>query len=234
MASYLPCGLFALDWLLLRDPVGRATIDAAHGTLAILGLLCCAATVYCTAMIYASLKPIAQWRQPLVPPLYLANAAMSGSLIFAASAALMAAGDPAFAWTAAVAIAAAAGIKRFYWRAIDTAPGAHTAAAATGLAALGTVRLLDPPHTEANYLQQEMGFQIARKHAGKLRLIAWYLGYIGPLPAVLLSVALPQAAAAVLLTLAALVSLSGLAVERWLFFAEAKHTVTLYYGAARA
>jgi DMSO reductase anchor subunit len=24
----------------------------------------------------------------------------------------------------------------------------------------------------------------------------------------------------------------GLVVERWLFFAEAKHTVTLYYGAA--
>jgi DMSO reductase anchor subunit len=26
----------------------------------------------------------------------------------------------------------------------------------------------------------------------------------------------------------------GLVVERWLFFAEAKHTVTLYYGAEAA
>jgi sulfite dehydrogenase (quinone) subunit SoeC len=26
----------------------------------------------------------------------------------------------------------------------------------------------------------------------------------------------------------------GLVVERWLFFAEAKHTVTLYYGADAA
>ncbi len=31
--------------------------------------------------------------------------------------------------------------------------------------------------------------------------------------------------------LAALIALPGLAIERWLFFAEAKHAVTLYYGA---
>jgi DMSO reductase anchor subunit len=30
--------------------------------------------------------------------------------------------------------------------------------------------------------------------------------------------------------LAAIVQLAGMLVERWLFFAEAKHTVTLYYG----
>ena len=33
--------------------------------------------------------------------------------------------------------------------------------------------------------------------------------------------------------LAALSATAGVLVERWLFFAEAKHTVTLYYGAAR-
>jgi len=30
--------------------------------------------------------------------------------------------------------------------------------------------------------------------------------------------------------LAAIVALLGLLVERWLFFAEATHTITLYYG----
>jgi DMSO reductase anchor subunit len=33
--------------------------------------------------------------------------------------------------------------------------------------------------------------------------------------------------------MAALLMMGGLVVERWLFFAEAKHTVMLYYGAAR-
>ena len=34
--------------------------------------------------------------------------------------------------------------------------------------------------------------------------------------------------------LAVLTAMTGALVERWLFFAEAKHTVTLYYGARAA
>ncbi|HUZ72086.1 MAG TPA: hypothetical protein VMU87_03810 [Stellaceae bacterium] len=40
----------------------------------------------------------------------------------------------------------------------------------------------------------------------------------------------PGAATAVAAVLATL----GVGIERWLFFAEAKHMVTLYYGATRA
>ncbi|TIL56291.1 MAG: dimethyl sulfoxide reductase anchor subunit, partial [Mesorhizobium sp.] len=52
------------------------------------------------------------------------------------------------------------------------------------------------------------------------------------LPALLLAGAfvLTWPAAAVLSVIAALLQLAGMLVERWLFFAEAKHTVTLYYG----
>jgi DMSO reductase anchor subunit len=42
--------------------------------------------------------------------------------------------------------------------------------------------------------------------------------------------ALPWPLAAVLSVLAAIAQFAGMLVERWLFFAEAKHTVTLYYG----
>ena len=42
--------------------------------------------------------------------------------------------------------------------------------------------------------------------------------------------ALPWPYAAVPSALAAIVQFAGMLVERWLFFAEAKHTVTLYYG----
>ncbi len=49
---------------------------------------------------------------------------------------------------------------------------------ATGLKG-ESVRLMEGPHTEENYLMQEMGFKIARKHAQKLR--KWcmhsHLGY---------------------------------------------------------
>ncbi len=50
---------------------------------------------------------------------------------------------------------------------------------ATGLGQLGLVRLIEPPHTQTNYLLSEMGFRVGRKHAGKLRLLACGLGLGG-------------------------------------------------------
>jgi DMSO reductase anchor subunit len=76
-----------------------------------------------------------------------------------------------------------------------------------------------------------MGYRIARKHQVRLRAIARITGFV--LPAICTAVALIAAggvgliAAAVAVVSAAL----GMVIERWLFFAEAKHTVTLYYGA---
>ncbi len=43
----------------------------------------------------------------------------------------------------------------------------------------------------------------------------------------------PTAGAALALLVLAL-AMAGVAIERWLFFAEAKHTVMVYYGAATA
>ena len=94
------------------------------------------------------------------------------------------------------------------------------------------MRSVEWPHTEENYLLKEMGFRIARKYARKMRAIAQILAFA--LPAVLLFLALLVGGvfAALLSVIAVLSQLSGLLVERWLFFAEAKHTVTLYYGRA--
>ena len=51
-----------------------------------------------------------------------------------------------------------------------------------------------------------------------------------PFAAALASVALGDAVGSALLALAVLSLTLGLVVERWLFFAEAKHAVALYYG----
>ncbi len=116
-------------------------------------------------------------------------------------------------------------LKLAYWRASD-------AGSATGLGGLGAVRLLAPPHAEENHLQHEMGFRIARKHAGRPRRIAQGAAFAASL--VLLGTATPAWAAAALGLPAALVMTAGLPVERWHFLAEATHTVTLYYGASSA
>jgi DMSO reductase anchor subunit len=79
-----------------------------------------------------------------------------------------------------------------------------------------------------------MGYKIARKHAAKLRAIALNAGFRAPLALTLLATSLPGALAVAASGLAAILLLAGLAVERWLFFAEAKHSVMLYYGAQTA
>ena len=229
LATYLPAGLLGIGWVFLQDTGG---IWAVCGVLAALGA---AATVYCTAMIYRSLQAIPRWHQPLVPPVYLLLALATGATWLDLLLGLFSMPAADAAALALLALAAAGAAKLAYWRAIDRAPATATAESATGLGHLGEVRLLDAPHTEANYLMKEMGYRIARKHAAKLRRIAFLLAFAAP--AVLLALQLLAGsgpAGAVLAVLAALSMSAGVVVERWLFFAEAQHLVTLYYGAAAA
>ncbi|MGB2790619.1 MAG: hypothetical protein WBC13_15010, partial [Dokdonella sp.] len=127
------------------------------------------------------------------------------------------------------AAAIAAGLlKLAYWQFLDK-PGA-AAPDATGLGALGTVRSVEQPHTEENYLTHEMGFRIARKHARKLRALVLALGFGMPALLAVLALVLP-ATGAWTSWLAVLFGMGGIFIERWLFFAEAKHAVMLFYGA---
>jgi DMSO reductase anchor subunit len=76
-----------------------------------------------------------------------------------------------------------------------------------------------------------MGYRVGRRHADKLRRIA----LIGGVATLSLVMATPgfEGTAAIGWALLAAVTLSvSVLVERWLFFAEARHAVTLYYGEA--
>jgi DMSO reductase anchor subunit len=222
--TYIPAGLFAFGWVLLETAGGVWTLA---GLLATLGAL---ATVVCTAKIYASLKTIREWHNPWVVPVYLAFALMTGALWLSVVLHLFGPGVPWCDLLAAASVLLAWGLKLVYWRSIDAGPGPSTPESATGLAAFGTVRLLDPPHPQQNYLLREMGFRIGRKHAAKLRRIALWVGFAATSffsALALLASGWPAALAAVF---AALSGSLGTALERWLFFAEARHSVTLYYG----
>jgi DMSO reductase anchor subunit len=223
IATFVPIVLFGLGML-----AGWGAMTHLFGLLAAAGAV---ATVYCTGMIYASLKTIRQWRHPLVVPGYLMLASFSGATVIAMTASYW-----GQAWAPAVLAVIGAGVaiwlKQSYWRDIDApAPaGTPTIETATGLGAIGRTRPLDPPHTETNYLLREMGFRIARKHAQKLRRIALVAGFAAPLALALLAlIAGGLIWPVMLLTLATSLAVLGLLVERWLMFAEATHTVTLYY-----
>lgn len=228
LATYLPAGLFAIGWVFLGTTGGAWSVA---GLLAALGAL---ATVICTAQIYRSLKPIQRWHNGWVVPNYLALAAMTGALWLASLLALWRLESALPAAIALAAIAVAAPLKLGYWRFIDRTASASTSGSATGLGRFGDVRLFEAPHSSDNYLLKEMGFRIARKHAATLRRVALAAGFAAPFGVTLLALALGGWTGAALSLLAAVLAQLGVFVERWLFFAEARHTVMLYYGQPRA
>jgi DMSO reductase anchor subunit len=184
------------------------------------------ATVYATSMIYASLKTVARWYHPLTPICYLMFAAAGGLLAACWLLAMIGQHVTAVIQQSALLLLAAAwGVKLIWWRVAGAAGSGSSLASATGLSALGEVRSIMPPHTSENYLQHEMGFIVARRHAEKLRLLS--LGFGAVLPLFLIWLA-PLSAP--LLGIALVSHIAGVFVERWLFFAEAKHVVSLYYG----
>ncbi len=188
------------------------------------------ATVACTAMIYVSLKPIPAWRHALVLPGYLLFALLTGGLALVALVGLSGVSLNNMAGAAVLAASFALWrIKRRYWNDIDRGALPASRASALGLPADRTVRVFEHPHTEANYLTREMGFVLARKHSRRLRAIAVVLFALVPALCALLVWLLPHIGAAPWLAVAAISTLLGALVERWLFFAEARHVVSLYY-----
>lgn len=195
------------------------------------GTLMCGITVYCTAMIYASLRTIQAWNTGLTPLCYLLFAAAGGLLLAFAVAVISGNGAALLAALALVAVAAAWIAKNAWWARLRTLVPLSTPESATGLGHIGHVRLFERPHINDNYLTREMGFKVARKHAVKLSRLAMLAG--GALPMLLLIVAVVagDGALATFSTLCAVAFYAlGLIVERWLFFAEARHAVMNYYG----
>jgi DMSO reductase anchor subunit len=187
-------------------------------------------TVYATAMIYAQLKTVPSWNNAMTPVCYLLFSLACGILIAASFGFWKTVGPISVSTAALVSMVVAWAAKLIWWNSVlkDTlaARGSSTETA-TGLGFLGKVKLLEKPHSGENYLTKEMVHQVGRKHASKLKVLALLLGAV--LPILIGLIVILTAAPNHLLALALIFLLAGLFVERWLFFAEAKHAVSLYY-----
>ncbi|MEO5565156.1 MAG: DmsC/YnfH family molybdoenzyme membrane anchor subunit, partial [Luteimonas sp.] len=232
--TYVPALLFAAILLpAMLDPAAQASVasfNASGVAVAIALTLSALATVACTAMIYASLKPIPAWGHPLVLPGYLGFALLCGGLLLAAiEATNTGLAPPAIVAKAGIVLAALLGaLKLRYWRGIDAKPLASTRGDAVGLPGR-KVDVFERPHTESNYLTTEMAFVVARKHAHRLRGLSLLLFAVVPILCLFAIGRIDSVAAVTWLWLAAVSALAGAFVERWLFFAQARHLVTLYY-----
>jgi len=188
----------------------------------------------CTAMIYASLKPIRQWHTPRVPIGYFILGHASGALAVLA----VTPADPqtSSALVAVVVALLAVGLvsRLEYWRFVRGAQGSVTLERAIGVAqgvrppgpaSVMAARLLDAGHSRGTFLTREFVVRVSPARVASARAVAVIAGFVLPALAIVLE---PE-----LVWLALGACVVGLLAERWLFFAEARHTVRLYHGEAR-
>ncbi len=193
--------------------LGRIFGSGAPMWLSVLGSILALITVFTTSMMYVQLKTVPSWRNPLNSVLFLTFALAGGAVITNQGA-----------W-AAVLLVVAGLVQFIVWRQSDGSMAAtgSTTGTATGLGSSGSVRPFEPPHHGANYLLKEMAYQVGRKHRDNLRMIGLGVGIV--LPVLMLSFASGTA-----IWLAALAChVVGMLAIRWVFFADARHVMSLYY-----
>ncbi len=216
VAAMAAFGLYAAIWCL--GGVRFWGLGLAASALAL-------ATIHATAMIYAQLKTVPRWSAVPTPALFLVTGLTGGLLAAAAVAGPVGAAVPG--WWAAPALVIGAGVE-VWWQTSAAGAGrgsqGSSAETATGLGFMGRVRLFEAPHTGSNYLLREMAYRVGRNRAFELRRLGAVLGYLAPLV-----LSLPGFGSWSM-ALALVAHLAGMLALRWLFFAEAEHVQSLYFG----
>jgi DMSO reductase anchor subunit len=183
---------------------------------------------YCTAMIYACLRFIEEWAQPLTVVNFVLIGMSSGLVLAAATAAL--AGEDAASRTAAIAAAvgtlAAWAARAAAMRRNAVLRHRSTLQSATGIQAARLVQT-SMGMSAGSFNTREFFHRASRPAMRRVKLIAGVLAFAAPALVVALVGAgvLPPIACAI----AAAVQAPGLIADRWLFFAQARHPQNLYY-----
>jgi DMSO reductase anchor subunit len=212
-----------LAWLASDWFTGNTTMTNVLGFVT---AVFCIIILVCTGMIYASLKTIRQWHTALTPVNFVLLGLLLGALIlgFMLVSQSLPASRLVFVALCVGVIAGLSKIIYFYWIGQPAGPSINTALGFTR----ATVRLLDVGHSSDTFHNKEFGFQVDKLIW--LRAISLILLFI--LPLLLIGGVLGSVGIATLLV-AVISAYIGVFVERWLFFAEARHVVNLYHGFQR-
>jgi hypothetical protein len=222
VATYLPAGLLFLALVLPGGLPGT-------GLFAALLALGAVATVWCTGMIYASLRTVPEWNHGLVPVIYLVLALATGRFCWPRSTR---------SWPLFRRDTGPGGPRACGWCRVETdllaqdrrrARAVHHCAGPRYPGRVGDPAPRPAAHaTQFRHARNGLrrgaapcGAPAALGHGASLRV---------PLGAILIALLVARWRA-LILTLAVLSAAAGVWVERWLFFAEARHVSMLYYGA---
>jgi DMSO reductase anchor subunit len=216
-----PAGL----WFATQGSRGGWQATAAAVVIILLAI----AVLLSTAMIYACLRTVPHWNNWQTRNGMPWYGLMTGGLLMLAIMPLQIAERPLRLVVIALLLGGLA-IKYSYFVSYrkmgESAPSANEAlklGLEPGSGKINArVRLLDVGHAHGTFLTREFGYEVSRSRVLGLRLFALGAGFLLPV------VVLLWWRSYVWLVVAS--SIAGLLVERWLFFAEARHVVRRYHG----
>jgi DMSO reductase anchor subunit len=170
-------------------------------------------TIFTTSMIYAQLKTVPSWNNILTPSLFIFAALAGGAILLTNNASL-------------VILLVFGTLQILFWYVADQGfkDKETSIGTALGFDANEEIRPFDAAHTNRNYLLNEMVYKVGRKHSIKLRYISFFMAFVFPMSLILI---FPGEFGVSILVI--FLHLIGVYFSRWLFFAEAKHSVSFYY-----
>jgi DMSO reductase anchor subunit len=213
-------GVVALWWFALRTGIRTPLLPLA-------AIVVAALLWYCTAMIYACLRFIQEWAQPLTIVNFTLIGLSSGLVLASALAALM--GEQGLLQVTgpcALAITLAAWATRtLALRRNAALKPRSTLQSATGIRAPKLVQK-SMGMSAGSFNTREFFHGASRAALKQVKLAFLVLGFA--LPCVLLLWGLGSHST-IAFVLALAVQAPGLVAERWFFFAQARHPQNLYY-----
>jgi len=206
---------------------GGAEVTGFMQVVGFLTIVISLLTVFSTGMIYGCLKTIRQWNSALTPANYIMLGLMLGAALLVTLRNSFN-GDIALASSMALVIIVIALVLKaiyYFWLKRVTGPTMKTATGFTR----ANVRLLDVGHTAGTFLTEEFGYQPDRTIVTLFKVLVFVLGFI--LPGMIVFGMTDGDASSSQVIGAVILAFIGIGLERWLFFAEARHVVNLYHGA---
>ena len=170
-------------------------------------------TIFTTSMIYAQLKTVPSWNNMLTPAIFIFAGLAGGSILLMDYASL-------------VLLLIFGVLQVLFWYNADQSfiYKETSVGTALGYSKNEEIRSFDVAHTSRNYLLNEMVYKVARKHAIKIRYISFFSAFVLPMSLILM---FPGNFSVSVLVIG--IHFVGIYFSRWLFFAEAKHSVSFYY-----
>jgi len=227
-AVALYAGVHALGWTPALGTLPQGPAIDLSIVIGVAGTLLAFALFFCTGMVYACLRFLAEWHTPLTPLNYTLLGGASGFLLAAGLATLAAPPLVGFlsGWAIVLTALAAVGRGASLWR------NARLKPRSTPQSAIGI--------KHPTIVQRSMGFMGGSFNtreffhgvaASRLRMVKHVFVVFAFVVPIILLIAGRDAASAPLLLGAFVVQYVGLLAERWFFFAQANHPQNLYYQA---